>query len=161
VAAGLEGSIGEEAPGVAAELTPEVRAAGGVVWRVDDEGQLQVLVVHRPGYEDWSFPKGKTDPEDVDDEHTALREVDEETGLRCSLGRELPGTDYIDRKGRTKHVRYWEMRVLSGEFAPNREVDQARWLDVAAARAQLSYEHDRDVLDAFGAFAGDGWPRTG
>jgi 8-oxo-dGTP pyrophosphatase MutT (NUDIX family) len=145
---------------VAAELTPEVRAAGGVVWRVDDEGQLQVLVVHRPGYEDWSFPKGKADPEDVDDEHTALREVEEESGLRCSLGRELPGTDYIDRKGRSKHVRYWEMRVLSGEFVHNREVDEARWLDLAAARDQLSYEHDRDVLDAFGAFA-NGWPQTG
>jgi 8-oxo-dGTP diphosphatase len=146
---------------VAAEVTPEVRAAGGVVWRVDDDGELQVMVVHRPGYEDWTFPKGKTDPEDQDDEHTALREVEEETGLRCSLGRELPGTDYVDRKGRSKHVRYWEMRVLSGEFVPNREVDEARWLDGATARDLLTYAHDRDVLDAFGVFAGDGWPRTG
>jgi 8-oxo-dGTP diphosphatase len=146
---------------VAAEVTPEVRAAGGLVWRVNSAGDLQVLVVHRPGYEDWTFPKGKTDPEDQDDEHTALREVEEETGLRCSLGRELPGTDYVDRKGRAKHVRYWEMRVLSGQFVPNREVDEARWLDVAAARTQLTYPRDLDVLDAFGVFAGDGWPRTG
>ncbi|HKA04584.1 MAG TPA: NUDIX hydrolase [Acidimicrobiales bacterium] len=145
---------------MAAELTPEVRAAGGVVWRVDGGGSLQVLVVHRPGYEDWTFPKGKVDPDDLDDEHTALREVEEETGLRCSLGRELPGTDYFDRKGRSKHVRYWEMRVLSGEFAPNREVDEARWLDLGAARPQLTYEHDRDVLDTFGSFAVDGRPSS-
>jgi len=157
----VEGGLDQEAHGVAAEVTPEVRAAGGVVWRVDDDGELQVMVVHRPGYEDWTFPKGKTDPEDQDDEHTALREVEEETGLRCSLGRELPGTDYVDRKGRSKHVRYWEMRVLSGEFVPNREVDEARWLDGATARDLLTYPHDRDVLDAFGVFAGDGWPRTG
>ena len=131
------------------------------MWRVDANGELRVLIVHRPGYEDWTFPKGKTDPEDQDDEHTALREVEEETGLRCSLGRELPGTDYVDRKGRSKHVRYWEMRVLSGQFVPNREVDEARRLDVATVRALLTYPHDRDVLDAFGVFAGDGWPRTG
>jgi 8-oxo-dGTP pyrophosphatase MutT (NUDIX family) len=158
---GVEGGLGEEVAFVAAEVTPQVRAAGGVVWRVDDQGNLHVFVVHRPGYEDWTFPKGKTDPEDQDDEHTALREVEEETGLRCSLGRELPGTDYVDRKGRSKHVRYWEMRVLSGEFVPNREVDEADWLDLAAARALLTYEHDRHVLDAFGAFAGDCGPRTG
>jgi 8-oxo-dGTP pyrophosphatase MutT (NUDIX family) len=161
VEVGVEGGIGDETEGMAAEVTPEVRAAGGVVWRVDDDAGLLVLVVHRPGYEDWTFPKGKTDPEDQDDEHTALREVEEESGLRCSLGHELPGTDYIDRKGHSKHVRYWEMRVLSGEFVPNREVDEARWLDLDAARQLLTYEHDRDVLDAFGVFAGDGWPRTG
>ena len=135
-------------------MTPEVRAAGGVVWRVDADGELRVLIVHRPGYEDWTFPKGKTDPEDQDDEHTALREVEEETGLRCSLGRELPGTDYVDRKGRSKHVRYWEMRVLSGSFAPSREVDSAEWLEVPDARSRLTYHHDRTVLDAFARFAG-------
>jgi 8-oxo-dGTP pyrophosphatase MutT (NUDIX family) len=156
----VEGGVGQEAAVVAAELVPEVRAAGGVVWRVDDDGRLEVLVIHRPGYEDWSFPKGKTDPEDLDDEHTALREVEEESGLRCTLGRELPGVDYIDRKGRSKHVRYWEMRVLSGEFVPNREVDETRWLELPDARGQLSYDHDRDVLDAFGTFAIDGWSRS-
>jgi 8-oxo-dGTP diphosphatase len=130
-----------------------VRAAGGVVWRVDEHGTVEVVVVHRPGFEDWSFPKGKMDAEDVDDEHTALREVEEETGFRCTLGRELPGTDYIDRKGRPKHVRYWEMRVLSGEFSPSREVDVLEWLPLAEARAILTYERDHDVLDAFAAFA--------
>jgi 8-oxo-dGTP pyrophosphatase MutT (NUDIX family) len=155
MAKGVEGGVGEEAGGMAAELAPEVRAAGGVVWRTADGGRPEVLIVHRPSYDDWTFPKGKADPEDLDDEHTALREVEEETGLRCSLGRELPGVDYIDRKGRSKHVRYWEMRVLSGEFAPNREVDEARWLELPAARELLTYRHDRDVLDAFGAFAGE------
>ena len=99
--------------------------------------------MHRPGYDDWTFPKGKVDPDDVDEEHTALREVAEETGYRCTLGRELPGTDYLDRKGRPKHVRYWEMRPLAGAFPPNDEVDEVRWLAVAEARRQLTYAHDR------------------
>jgi 8-oxo-dGTP pyrophosphatase MutT (NUDIX family) len=134
-------------------MPPAVRAAGGLVWRVDDDGQVEVILVHRPGYDDWTFPKGKVDPDDIDEEHTALREVAEECGLRCTLGRELPGTDYTDRRGRSKHVRYWEMRPLSGSFEPNHEVDEARWLPVAAARALLTYPHDRDVLDAFAEFA--------
>ena len=113
-----------------------------------------MLLVHRPGYDDWTFPKGKVDPDDVDEEHTALREVAEESGYRCTLGRELPGTDYIDRRGRAKHVRYWEMRPLAGSFQPNDEIDEVRWLPVAAARHQLTYDHDRRVLDAFAHFAG-------
>jgi 8-oxo-dGTP diphosphatase len=129
-----------------------VRAAGGVVWRVGDTGAIEILLVHRPGFDDWSLPKGKMDPEDLDDEHCALREVAEETGLRCTIGRELPGTDYTDRKGRPKHVRYWEMRVLSGAFAPNREVDEIAWLDLAAAADRLSYERDRDVIGGLAAF---------
>jgi 8-oxo-dGTP pyrophosphatase MutT (NUDIX family) len=153
VAGRLEGGVGQEAGGVAGQLTPDVRASGGLVWRVGDDARLEVLVVHRPAYDDWTFPKGKTDPDDLDDEHTALREVEEETGLRCSLGRELPGVDYTDRKDRSKHVRYWEMSVLSGTFRPNREVDEARWLELQDARELLTYPHDRDVLDAFAAFA--------
>jgi 8-oxo-dGTP diphosphatase len=80
--------------------------------------------------------------------------VAEESGLRCTLGRELPGTDYVDRRGRPKHVRYWEMRPLAGSFTPNDEIDDMRWLSVSAARQQLTYPHDRVVLDAFAAFAG-------
>ena len=113
-------------------MTSEVRAAGGVVWRVPEGGGLEVLVVHRPSYDDWTFPKGKVDPDDIDEEHTALREVAEETGLRCTLGRELTSTDYVDRRGRPKHVRYWEMRPLAGSFSPNDEIDEARWLPIAA-----------------------------
>jgi 8-oxo-dGTP diphosphatase len=139
---------------VGGPTTVTVRAAGGLVWRVDANGRPEVLLVHRPGYDDWTFPKGKVDPDDIDDEHTALREVAEETGLRCALGRELPGIDYTDRKNRPKHVRYWEMRVLSGEFTPNREVDETRWCTLPDAGALLTYERDHDVLAAFADFAG-------
>jgi 8-oxo-dGTP diphosphatase len=131
-----------------------VRAAGGVVWRLVDE-LLFVLVVHRPGYDDWSLPKGKIDLVDPDDEHAALREVREETGWRCSLGRELPSVHYIDRKGRPKVVRYWEMRPLADEgFSPNGEIDAVRWVDLDLAHHLLTYDTDRDVLAAFASFAG-------
>jgi 8-oxo-dGTP diphosphatase len=139
----------------------EVRAAGGVVWRMNDDGGVDVLVIHRPAYDDWSFPKGKVEPGDVDEEHTALREVEEEAGMRCTLGRELPSSDYVDRKGRAKHVRYWEMRRLSGEFSPNREVDEARWIALAEAPRLLTYPRDGEVLAAFAAWTnGDGSPVT-
>jgi 8-oxo-dGTP diphosphatase len=120
---------------------PEVLAAGGVVVRDD-----KIAVVHRPKYDDWSLPKGKLDPGEGF-EAAALREVEEETGLRCSLGRELPSTEYRDAKGRQKLVRYWEMTPFGGEFAPSEEVDELRWLDPAGAAELLSYDHDRDLLE--------------
>jgi 8-oxo-dGTP pyrophosphatase MutT (NUDIX family) len=133
--------------------TATIRAAGGVVWRMGAAG-LEVLLVHRPGYQDWTFPKGKADPGETD-EHCALREVAEETGHRCALGRELPSTEYLDAKGRPKHVRYWEMRVIVDDgFTPNREIDDLAWVSVAEARERLTYDHDRTVLGAFAAFAG-------
>ncbi len=120
----------------------EVEAAGGVVVR---DGL--VLLVHRPNYEDWTLPKGKLDPgESFED--AALREVEEETGFRCELGAELPSSEYTDHKGRSKIVRYWEMRVLGGEFALNDEVDEVRWLEPRAASETLTYERDREVLAA-------------
>jgi 8-oxo-dGTP pyrophosphatase MutT (NUDIX family) len=125
-----------------------VRAAGGIVWRAGAGGVPEVLVVHRPKYEDWSFPKGKQE-EGESDEETALREVEEETGFRCHLGPELPGVTYIDRKGRPKSVRYFVMTAVDGEFAPGDEVDEIRWLRLPAARALLTYDRDRGVLDAF------------
>jgi 8-oxo-dGTP diphosphatase len=121
---------------------PQVRAAGGVVRRGED-----VLVVHRPKYDDWTLPKGKLDPGESD-EQAALREVEEETGLRCRLGRELPTIRYDDRHGRSKQVRYWQMEPESGEFVPNDEVDEIRWLPPAEALALMSYDRDRDVLRA-------------
>jgi 8-oxo-dGTP pyrophosphatase MutT (NUDIX family) len=126
---------------------PEVRAAGGVVWREDD-GEVVVLLVHRPKYGDWTFPKGKLE-EGESDAEAAYREVDEETGFECVLGPELPSVLYVDHKARTKQVRYWEMTVAGGSFEPNDEVDGIEWLSVKAARRQLTYDHDRDVLDAF------------
>jgi 8-oxo-dGTP pyrophosphatase MutT (NUDIX family) len=133
---------------------PQVLAAGGVVWRLGAHDALEVLLVHRPAYDDWSFPKGKLAGGDRDEEHCALREVREETGYECVLGRELSTARYFDQKRRSKRVRYWEMRILSGEFTANAEVDEVTWLTVTDARERLSYRHDVDVLDAFARFAG-------
>jgi 8-oxo-dGTP diphosphatase len=122
-----------------------VRAAGGLVVRDGPEGS-EVLLVHRPRYDDWTFPKGKLDPGESD-EQAAIREVEEETGYRCSLEIELPSTSYIDAKGRPKLVRYWLMRVVDGDFAANDEVDEVVWLPASAARAKLSYDRDRDLTE--------------
>src|SRR5687767_391557 len=103
-----------------------IEAAGGVVWRQTEDG-VQVLLVHRPRYHDWSLPKGKLESKESAAEG-ALREVREETGLRCELGVELVTTRYRDRKGRRKRVRYWAMQQRSGSFRPNREVDAVRWV---------------------------------
>ena len=117
-----------------------VQAAGGVVLR---DGR--VAVVHRPRYDDWSLPKGKLDPgESFED--AALREVEEETGLRCRLVRELPAVAY-EVRGRPKLVRYWAMEVV-GEtpFVPGDEVDEVRWLEPPEALALLSYDRDREPV---------------
>ncbi|MFL5767923.1 MAG: NUDIX hydrolase [Actinomycetota bacterium] len=124
-----------------------VRAAGGVVWRTK-QGAAQVALVHRPAYDDWSFPKGKLQDGETEAE-AALREVEEETGLRCNLGPELGLLSYTDNKGRPKTVRYWEMTVAGGHLAPANEVDDARWVSLEEARTMLSYEHDRDLLQRF------------
>jgi 8-oxo-dGTP pyrophosphatase MutT (NUDIX family) len=125
-----------------------VRAAGGVLWRRGDAG-VEVLLVHRPRYDDWSFPKGTCEPgESFLD--AALREVEEETGLQATVGRPLPEVTYVDRKGRPKVVRYWSMSVRSGTFAPNDEVDEVAWLSVIEARSRLTYARDGALLDQFG-----------
>jgi 8-oxo-dGTP diphosphatase len=126
-----------------------VRAAGGVITR-DAGAGTEVLVVHRPRYDDWSFPKGKLDPGETD-EAAALREVEEETGWRCTLGEELPTRRYQDRRGRPKQVRYWRMQPVERRpFAPNDEVDLVRWIPVGEAATLLSYEGDRRLLGALG-----------
>jgi len=106
---------------------------------------VTVLLVHRPAYDDWTFPKGKVDAGESD-EDCAVREVEEETGLRCVLGRELPSTRYDDARGRSKVVRYWVMDVAGGELRFEHEVDEARWLAPDEAAALLTYERDLDVL---------------
>ncbi|QEC46574.1 NUDIX domain-containing protein [Baekduia soli] len=123
-----------------------VRAAGGLV--VDDAGQ--VVVVHRPRYDDWSLPKGKLERGE-DHEAAALREVAEETALRCALVQELAPEAYIDHRGRPKTVRWWRMSVLEDlGFVPGEEVDELRWLAPADAAALLTYEHDRRLVLALG-----------
>ena len=124
----------------------EVKAAGGVVWRRGPSG-VEIAVVHRPRHDDWSLPKGKLD-EGESWEQAALREVFEEIGLRCRLGRELPSVAYRDHKGREKVVRYWMMEPEEGEFVPNDEVDDLRWLIPPAAVELLSYPHDRELVEA-------------
>ena len=130
---------------------PQVRAAGGVVLREAEGGGVEVAVVHRPRYDDWSLPKGKLDPGESWEE-AALREVEEETGMRCSLGSELPEAIYTDAKGRLKLVRYWLMYEDEdededeAEFVGGDEVDELAWLAPEAAQAALSYQRDRELL---------------
>jgi 8-oxo-dGTP diphosphatase len=122
-----------------------IEAAGGIVAR-DVDDATEVAVVHRPRYDDWSFPKGKLDPGETF-EDAALREVREETGLVCKLGAELASARYEDNKGRPKVVRYWLMQVVDDPgFEPNDEVDELRWLSPDAARELLTYERDRELL---------------
>jgi 8-oxo-dGTP diphosphatase len=125
-----------------------IRAAGGVVWRRTPTGDVEVLLVHRPKYDDWSLPKGKRERSDASDEETALREVEEETGLRTRLGQELPDRRYRDRNDQPKVVRYWMMEPLSGNFSPHDEVDAVRWVTLEEARRLLSYPEDAKVVDA-------------
>jgi 8-oxo-dGTP diphosphatase len=124
----------------------QVRAAGGVVVRAG-KGGPEIALIHRPKYADWSLPKGKLNPGEGWAE-AALREVAEETGMRCELGPELEPASYLDRKGRRKLVRYWLMRRLDGSFEPGDEVDRLRWVPPAEAQALLSYEHDRKLARA-------------
>ena len=147
----------------------DVVACGAVVWRrsvnetaetaetagtAGAAGTVEVLLVHRPRYDDWSFAKGKLDAgETLED--CARREVMEETGFAVELGAALPDVTYIDRKGRPKVVHYWAARVIedstvsSAEFIGNDEVDEIRWLVPDQARLLLSYARDAELLTAF------------
>jgi 8-oxo-dGTP diphosphatase len=121
-------------------VSDEIRAAGGVVMR---DGR--VVVVHRPKYDDWSLPKGKLEPGESWEE-AALREVEEETGLRVTLGDELASTHYTTG-GRPKTVRWWCMSVVDDDgHEPDHEVDQLRWVTPGEALALLDYEPDRQLV---------------
>jgi 8-oxo-dGTP diphosphatase len=134
----------------------EIRAAGAVLWRAR-AGSIETALVHRPRYDDWSFPKGKGLP----GEHmllTAVREVEEETGVRVALGRRLASQSYLV-EGQPKRVEYWAARpVLAQQFTPGEEVDELAWLPLPAARERLSYPRDVSVLDGFTAGPADTAP---
>ena len=121
----------------------EVTAAGGLVTRPGAGDGIEIALVHRPKYDDWTFPKGKVERGETDEE-AAAREVREETGLDCALGEEFATVRYVDGRGRAKQVRYWIMTVVGGLTAiPNAEVDDLRWLAPRDASTLLSYFHDQ------------------
>jgi 8-oxo-dGTP diphosphatase len=126
----------------------EIRAAGAVVWR-PAHGEARVALVHRPRYDDWSFPKGKLEP----GEHVllaAVREVSEETALRVRLGRRLPPVRYA-AGGVPKRVDYWVATVAETQsaFEPGSEIDELAWVSSQAGAGQLSYERDVETLADF------------
>jgi 8-oxo-dGTP diphosphatase len=128
----------------------EVAAAGGLVTRPGTDGGLEVVLVHRPKYDDWTFPKGKVEAGERD-EDAAAREVREETGFDCALGDEFATVCYVDARGRTKRVRYWLMTIAGGVARiPNDEVDDLRWLAPADASTLLTYPHDQDLARRLG-----------
>lgn len=125
--------------------TTIVRSAGGIVSRIV-KSEFQVLIIHRTRHNDWSFPKGRLEPNESF-ETAAIREVIEETGYLCRLEKPLPTIRYIDRDGHPKEVRYWNMTVVSESlFTPNDEVDQIEWLSLFQTIKKLSYKTDRILL---------------
>lgn len=129
-----------------------IRAAGGVVWRTGPAGGIEVLLVHRPRFDDWTLPKGKRKRA----EHpirAAVREVHEETGVRAGVGPRLPSVHYDVWSGTElveKVVDYWAMTVRGDDgFTANAEVDERSWLPLEAARKRVTYPHDQRVLTAF------------
>ncbi len=128
------------------EFARTTLAAGAVMWRgdADNPDSLEVACIHRPHYDDWSLAKGKLDPGESLIA-TAVREIKEETGYDVRLGK-LIGKTVYPVKNTTKVVYYWTGEVTGGEFVPNDEVDEIRWLPVEEAKALMSYELDRQVL---------------
>jgi 8-oxo-dGTP diphosphatase len=122
-----------------------IRAAGGVLFRTSRRGRDKVAVVYREARGDWTFPKGKLD-EGESFEEAALREVVEETGITAVIRRFVGSTNYTHRKGRPKIVAYYLMEAVSGEFAPNEEVDELRWVTLDEAFELLTWDRDQELI---------------
>jgi len=125
-------------------------AAGGVVWRRDLDGEVEVLLVHRPRYDDWSLPKGKLEEGEALIS-CAYREVLEETGLSIKLGPYVGSVEYFVPDG-LKHVAYWSASLIedNSSFHPNDEVDQIIWLDLESAVLKATRDSDKSILERFG-----------
>jgi 8-oxo-dGTP pyrophosphatase MutT (NUDIX family)/phosphohistidine phosphatase SixA len=136
------------APRVMEPTAADVLAAGAVLWRPGTHG-VEIALVHRPKYDDWSFPKGKLDAGETMPV-AAVREIAEETGQACRLGPLLGDVRYAVAEG-GKLVRYWAAEARGGEFTPGAETDELRWLDAATAAGLLSYPHDLAILERFAA----------
>jgi len=132
-------------------MTPEIVAAGGVVWRRDIEGEIEVLLVHRPRYDDWSLPKGKVEEGEALIS-CAYREILEETGLSIKLGPYIGSVEYYVPDG-LKSVAYWSASLVEdhSSFHANEEVDQIIWLDLQSAAFRATRESDREILVRFSA----------
>lgn len=137
-------------------MPEEIPASGGVVWRLAGD-IVEILLIHRDRYSDWTLPKGKLDKGESDLD-AALREVREETGMVCKPGVSIGTMRYGLSNGKIKRVHYWSMEAVEGSFAPNDEVDEIVWAPAAAAGRILSYERDRDLV---ASLQEDWWQLTG
>ena len=126
-----------------------IRAAGALLWRENSDLAIEVALIHRPRYDDWSLPKGK-----IEIGETALqcayREVLEETGMRASFTRELGSVEY-EESGQQKRVKYWAAHCAlnKSEFIPNEEVDQIQWLAASDAHQLATHDSDKSVIETF------------
>ena len=123
-----------------------IRAAGGIVIRTVAGGRVEVACIYRESRGDWTFPKGKLDPGETFEEG-ALREVLEETGMKCRVVRFAGTTNYTHRKGKPKIVAYFVMAVQEGDFTPNDEVDELVWLPLESVHAHLTWDRDRELFE--------------